>query len=224
MSRRFIVIGLGQFGMSVARGLSRRGMDVTAVDRSEDKVDQVASEVSRAIVADATDPKALEDLRVDAYQVAINAIGSDSLEGSILCSALLRQLGARMIIARATSKLHERILMSLGVDRVLEPETLMGERLAQQLASPGIVGQLDAGEGATMVEVEIPERWVGRTLIDLDLRRKFSVTVVALRRHGTDTKSVLVPSPRPDEPLERGEIALVLGNTQDVEEFLKELR
>ena len=210
--------------MSTARGLARRGMDVTAVDREEEKVQQVSFDVSRAAVADATDQKSLEELRVDSYHVAINAIGADFLEGSILCSALLRQLGARTIIARATSKLHERILTSLGVDRVIQPETLMAERLAQQLASPGLVGQLDVGEGVTLVEVEVPEPWVGRTLIDLDLRRKYGVTVVALRRYLPGPKSVLVPSPRPDEPLQRKEVALVLGTSQDVEQFLKELK
>lgn len=224
MNRRFLVIGLGQFGTSVALGLAKRDMDVTAVDRSDEKVQQVSFDVPRAIVADATDQKALEDLRIDSYHVAINAIGTDFLEGSILCSALLRQLGARYIVARATSKLHERILTSLGVDRVVQPESLMGERMAQQLASPGLVGQLDAGEGVTMVEVEIPERWVGRTLVDLDLRRRFGVTVVALRRLGPDARSQLIPSPRPQEPLARKEVALVLGNSQDIETFLKELR
>jgi trk system potassium uptake protein TrkA len=221
--RRFLVVGLGQFGMSVARGLSRRDMDVTAVDRSEEKVQQVSFDVSRAVVADATDQKALEDLRVDQFHVVINAIGTEFLEGSILCSALLRQLGARTIIARATSKLHERILLSLGVDRVVQPESQMGDRLSQQLASPGLVAQLDAGEGVTIVEVEVPEPWVGRTLVELDLRRRFRVTVVALRRLGPDSRSILVPSPRPDEPLGRKDIALVLGTSDDVETFLREL-
>jgi trk system potassium uptake protein TrkA len=224
VSRKFLVVGLGQFGMSVARGLSRRGLDVTAVDRSEEKVQQVAFDVARAVVADATDEKALRDLRVDSFNVAINAIGADFLEASILCSALLRQLGTRTIIARATSKLHERILISLGVDRVVQPETLMGERMAQQLASPGLVAQLDVGEGVTLVEVEIPERWVCRTLVDLDLRRKHGVTVVALRRYGADSKPVLVPSPRPDEPFGRKDVAIILGASQDMEEFLKELK
>ncbi len=224
MSQKFLVIGLGQFGTSVARGLARQGMDVTAVDPSEEKVQEVSSDVARAIVADATDEKALEELRVDSFDAAVNAIGADFLEASILCTALLRQLGARRIIARAKTKLHERILTSLGVDRVVQPESLMGERMALELASPGLVGQFDLGEGVTAVEVSVPEKWVGRTLIDLNLRRRFGVTVVALQRLGAGSKMVLVPSPSPDQPLGRGEVALVLGTSGEVEQFLKELR
>jgi trk system potassium uptake protein TrkA len=224
MSQKFLVIGLGQFGMSVAKGLARSGRDVTAVDRSEERVEEAAAEVTRAIVADATDEKALEELRVDSYDAAVNAIGADFLEGSILCTALLRQLGARKIIARAKSRLHERILVSLGVDRVVQPESLMGERMAMELASPGLVGQFDLGEGVTAVEVTVPEKWVGRTLMELNLRRRFGVTIVALQRKSPESKMVLTPSPSPDQPLVRGEVALVLGTLEEVEQFMKELR
>ena len=223
MNRRFLVIGLGQFGASVARGLARRDMDVTVIDRSEQQVEQITGEVNRALVGDATDQRTLEELEVDRFHVAIIALGPDSLEGSILCTALLRQLGVRTIIARSTSKIHERILLSLKVDRVVEPESFMGERLAQQLASPGLINQMDMGEGAMLVEVEVSERWVGRSLIDLDLRRRFGVTVVALRRETSAAKKVLIASPRPDIPLERKDVAVVLGVTEEVERFLKEI-
>ncbi|MBI4602399.1 MAG: TrkA family potassium uptake protein [Planctomycetes bacterium] len=224
MSQRFLVIGLGQFGTSVARGLARRGMDVTAVDRSEDKVKDVSLDVARAVVADATDERALAELRVEAYSAAVNAIGAEFLEGSILCTALLRQLGARRIIARAKSKLHERILTALGVDRVVQPESLMGDRLASELASPGLMGQLDLAEGVTAIEVAVPEAWVGRTLADLNLRRRIGVTVVALQRPGAGGRMALVPGPPPDQPLQRGEVALVIGTPAEVEQLLKEIR
>lgn len=224
MSQKFLIIGLGQFGTSIARGLFRQGHDVTAVDPAEDKVLGVATEVSRAVVADATDEKALEELRIDTFDAVVNAIGADFLESSILCTAILKQLGARKIIARAKSKIHERILTALGVDRVVQPESLMGERMAFEMASPGLVGQFDLGEGVTAVEVTVPEKWVGRTLIDLNLRRRFGVTVVALQRHREGGKAQLMPSPSPDQPLVRGEVALVLGSSSEVEQFLKELR
>ena len=224
MNQKFLVIGLGQFGTSVARGLSKHGMDVTAIDPSEERVRQVAPDVARAVVADATDERALEELRVDSFDAVVCAIGVDFLESSILCTAILKQLGARKIVARAKSRLHERILMALGVDRVVQPESLMGERMAFELTSPGLVGQFDLGEGVTAVEVAVPEKWVGRTLIELNLRRRFGVTIVALQRKAEGVKTVLTPSPSPDQPLQRGEVALVLGTSAEVDHFLKELR
>jgi trk system potassium uptake protein TrkA len=96
--------------------------------------------------------------------------------------------------------------------------------MAMELASPGLVGQFDLGEGVTAVEVTVPEKWVGRTLMELNLRRRFGVTIVALQRKSPESKMVLTPSPSPDQPLVRGEVALVLGTLEEVEQFMKELR
>lgn len=224
MTQKILVIGMGLFGSSVARSLIRRGVDVTILDSEEENVRQLSAEPNRVVIADATDEKVLRELRVETFSAIVNAIGADFLEGSILCTALLRQLGARRVLARAVSPLHERILLSLGVYQVIQPESLIAERTALQLAAPGLLGIFALSDDVAAVEVEIPETWVGKTLLDLNLRREYGVTVVALRRMTTAGKSQFIPSPKPDDPLLRGEVALLVGDTEQVERFLTELQ
>lgn len=201
----FAVIGLGRFGMSVARHLSRQGASVLAIDVDEELVENVSGEVDVAIQADCTDERTLEELRLDTLGCVVIAIGADSLEASILTTALMKQIGVPRIVSRAMTELHARILRSVGADEVVNPEEEMGRRLALRLAEPSILEQVELGENQ-LAEVESPEKFVGKNLVELDIRNKYSISVMAIQRGDK-----IIANPRPSEVIQSGDVLVVVG-------------
>lgn len=186
-----IVIGLGQFGTSVARALAERGVEVLAIDSDEERVQAVASQVAEAMCFDATDVDSLARTSPDKRDVCLCAIGDDAKEASIICTALLRQAGAGRVIARANDDVHARILKLVGAHQVVNPERAFGERFASQIVHAAIKGEMLLGEGVLLTEVETPVAFVGQTLGDLRLPNRHGVTVVAIRKQ--DTGAVVLP-------------------------------
>lgn len=212
MSRQTLVIGLGQFGMSLARALAQHGSDVLAVDIREDHINDIAPHVTDAVLMDAMDEEALASLAPAQRDVSVCAIGDDNREGSIIVTALLRQLGAPHIIARATDELHTRILKLVGAHEVIHPERNYGERLAIRLAWRNVVNVLPLGGNLALTEIAAPESFWGRTLAELNLPKRFRVTVSAVRHEAeTDVEAAI---PDPHKPLSRGDI-LMLVSTED---------
>lgn len=209
MNRQALVVGLGQFGMSLSRSLAAHGMDVLAVDLKEERVQAAAAFVSEAIAFDARDEHALRRLAPDRRDLCVCAIGDESRESSIIVTALLRQMGAPHVLARATDDTHERILTLVGAHEVLNPERAFGERLASRLAFRGIVDELPLGEDLVITELTVPASYVGRTLVDLALPRRFGVTVVAIRREEQARGHVVLPDPR--APLRAQDILVVVS-------------
>lgn len=207
MAQQAIIIGLGQFGMSVARALAGRGVEVLAVDVREDRVRRVADHVAEAACFDATDTDALARIAPQRRDVCVCAIGDDAKEASIICTALLRQMGARRVIARANDDLHARILSLVGAHEVVNPELEFGERFANQVVHRGILGEMPLGEDLLITELEAPASFVGHTLADLALPRRFSITVVAIRKAGRG--AVHVPDAR--TPVGEGDVLLVVA-------------
>ncbi len=206
----FAVVGLGQFGMSVARHLARQGASVLAVDLNQELVDNAATEVDVAIRADATDERTLEELQLETMGCVVVAIGAHSIEASILTTALMKQVGVPRIVSRAISDLHARILRTIGADEVVNPEEQMGKRLALRLAEPSIIEQVELGD-SQLAEVEAPESFVGKTLIELDIRNKYGVSVMAIQRGET-----VMASPRAIEKILSGDILVVVGSVDSV--------
>lgn len=186
-----IVIGLGQFGTSVARTLAARGVEVLAVDSVEARVQTISDQVAEAMCFDATDLEALQQTSPDQRDVCLCAIGDDAKEASIICTALLRQSGARRVIARANDDVHARILRLVGAHQIVNPERAFGERFASQIVHEGVKGEMLLGEGVLLSEVETPKSFVSRSLSELRLPNRFGVTVVAIRKR--DTGAVLLP-------------------------------
>lgn len=207
MGKQAIVIGLGQFGMSVARALTDRGVEVLAIDRREERVRVAAAFVTQALAFDATDNEALAQTSPERREVCLCAIGDESRDASIICTALLRQMGAQRIIARANNDLHARILQLVGAHEVVNPEREYGERFANRIVHRHILGELPLGEDLVISEVRPPDAFVGQTLTELQLPKRYGVTVVAVRRVGQPT--ALVPSP--DEPLKGDDILVVVS-------------
>jgi trk system potassium uptake protein TrkA len=207
MQQQAIVIGLGQFGMSVARALSERRVEVLAVDTREDRVRTASSFVAEAACFDATDTDALARTSPERRDVCLCAIGDEAKEASIICTALLRQMGARRVIARADDALHARILTLVGAHVVVNPEREFGERFANQLLHAGIKGEMPLGEGVLITEAETPASFIGHSLRDLELPRRFGVTVVAIRKAGKGA----VVLPVPEERLGKDDVLVVVA-------------
>jgi trk system potassium uptake protein len=214
MSGDFAVIGLGQFGRAVALKLVDQGAAVLAVDVDPERAKLVEASVDAVVVADATEEVALAELGLERMSCVVVAMGVRAKDTSIMCTALLRQRGVRRVVSRATSDLHGRVLLAVGAHEIVNPEQEMGARLAHHLANPHVVDQFSLGRDFVVAEIEAPEAYVGRTLRDLGLRQKASVTVVLIRRGG-QVLSVIDP----DERLASGDVLVVLGSPAAVRQF-----
>lgn len=222
MTRKVLVIGAGQFGRALALELVEQGTDVSVLDPREERISELASRVAQVNIGSGTDERVLRGLDLEAYDEVVNAIGEESLEASILTTQLLRELGARAVVARVVSDLHQRILESLGATRTIHPEEHTARHLARQIARPELRNELALAEGAKLIELEVPEKWIGKTLQDIGLRARFGVTVVAVRT-GTDGGRRLVPSPPPDAPLQRGDEMMLIGPSDAADRAVKEI-
>lgn len=218
MNKQALVVGLGRFGMSLVRALNARGVEVLAVDRSPERVDQAAAQAAEAVVLDATSEVELQRVRPADRDLCICAIGDESSEAAILCTALLRQLGASRVVARANSQLQGRILRLVGAHEVVNPLEDFGKRFADQFAFERLKGELPLGADLVIAEIATPEDFAGRTLAELKLPARYSLTVVATRKG--DGGAVKLPSP--EQRMESGDILVVVARRSAVVRFLGE--
>ncbi len=211
MGGDFAVIGLGRFGRAVAARLAALRQSVLVVDRDPRKVEELAPVVDAAVCANATDEAAFAELKFERFACVIVAIGAESLENSILTTALLKQRGVPRIVARAVTDLHGRVLRAIGAHEVVNPEGEMGERLAARLSQPNVLEQLAFDENTSLAEVEAPAAFHGKSLVDLDVRNRFKVSVVAVRREGE-----VISNPRPGDVFQQGDVMIVIGSPDAV--------
>ncbi|RAL21244.1 potassium uptake system protein [Lujinxingia litoralis] len=207
---QFAVVGLGQFGMSVARNLAHQGESVMAIDLDPELVENASQDVDVAIRADATDERTLQELQLDTMSCVVVAIGAHSIEASVLTTALLKQVGVPRIVARAMSDLHARVLRAIGADEVVNPEEEMGRRLAARLSQPSILEQVELGD-SNLAEVEAPEVFVGKTLAELDIRNRYAVSIMAIQRGDH-----VIANPMGGESLKSGDVLVVVGSVNSI--------
>lgn len=217
MARQSMVIGLGQFGMSLARALSRQGSEVLAVDIDPKNIAEIAPYVADAVVMDAMDSEALTALAPERRDTCVCAIGDENREGSIIVTALLKQLGAKRIVSRATDTLHARILLLVGAHQIVHPERDVGERLAVQLAWHNVVNVLPLGGELVMTEVKAPQAFRGQTLASLDLQRRFRVTVCAIRSDDDASADARIPDPH--RAIGADDILMLVSTADDAREL-----
>lgn len=217
MKKQAMIIGLGQFGMSVARALADRDVEVLAIDTDEDRVRIAAAFVAEAVAFDAMDTEALSRTAPERREVCICAIGDQAREASIICTALLRQMGAPRVIARANDDLHARILRLVGAHQVVNPEREFGERFASQVLHEGIMGELKLGEDLLITELRPPKFFLGKTLVDLQLPKKHGITIVAIRRAGAGA----VLQPQPTEPIHADDVLVVVARPGAVQRLME---
>ena len=209
MSGQFVVVGLGRLGMAMVDTLDSLGHEVLALDLDETVVQDLADRLPNVhvVAADATEERVLRGLNVDAFDAAAVVIGENHVEAGILATATLKDLDVPTIVARATSKLHARVLEKVGADRVIQPEREMGEQVARVLASPTVLDYVDLGEDEALIEARVPEQWVGKSLAELALSRSLSLTVVAHKRK--DSPGTL---PSGNTVLQREDVIVVGGS------------
>jgi trk system potassium uptake protein TrkA len=210
MSRQFVIIGLGRLGTAMIGTLEHLGHDVLGIDLDEERVQDLAGDYPNAhlVAADATEESVLRDLNVGQFDAAAVVIG-ENIEASILATANLKELGVPFVVARALSGLHGRVLERIGVDRIIEPEREMGAQVARTMASPAVLDYVDLGEDEALIEAEVPEEWVGRSLAELQLSRRYGLTVLALKPKG---KSGTIP--HGETILGEGDV-IVVGGQRD---------
>jgi trk system potassium uptake protein TrkA len=205
MKHSVLVIGLGRFGTAAARELMALGHEVLAVDVDEARVNEVAPDVTHAVQVDASDEAALRGIGAGDFEHAIVAISS-ATEPSIFATMALKNLGVRNVIAKAGTTLHGAILERVGADRVIYPEREMGARVAHAFSIPNVIDYLDVAPGFGIVRIRPPESWVGRTLRELDLPARLSLTPVALHRGAN-----VVVNPHRDERLSAADDLILIG-------------
>ena len=181
--KQFAVIGLGRFGSSVAASLAARGQQVIAIDKNEEFVHDIMDSVTKAICLDATDEKAVKSVGLQNVDVAICGIGTD-VEASILIALLLKDLGVPEIVCKAVSTAHKKVLEKIGATKVILPEKDMGERIAETLVSVSdtVLDHIGLSGDSSIIEIIAPEDFVGKSLRDLDIRTRYQVNVIAVKK------------------------------------------
>ena len=201
----FVVLGLGRFGSSVARSLCELGHEVLAVDRDEKLVENIAPDVTQAVQANAVDEDALAELGVQNFDAAIVAIGTD-IRASILATVLLKEAGVPKVLAKAVDDLHARVLYKVGADRVIFPERDMGQRVARSL-----VDLMALSDDDQIAELTLPTDWADKTIVELNIRRNFGVSVLGIHRGGK-----FLTSPGAETMLMAGDLLLVMGKKEAI--------
>jgi trk system potassium uptake protein TrkA len=207
---------MGLVGTSLIRTLDSLGHEVLGVDRNEDLIQDSSDELPNVhlVAADATERTVLRDLGLEEFDGAAVTIGEGNVEANVLVTLILKDLGVPLIFSRANDALHAKVLERVGADHVVQPEKEFGEALARQMATPGIQDYLDLGEDEALIEIAVPNEWVGKTLKDLQLYRKKDLTVLAIKNKGQGGAL-----PQPDTPLEEGTVLVVGGPKKDLDKF-----
>ena len=185
----YAVFGLGRYGIAVAKELVDNGMEVIAVDTNERIVNDAVGILPVCKCADITDAEVFSQLGIANVDVVIIAMASN-LEASVMAVTLCKEAGVKTVIAKCANEMHQKILTRVGADRVVFPENESGIRLAKNLLSSGFVDMVTLAKNVSMIELDVKPEWVGRNLIDLNLRKKYSINVVALRRGDMVTADV----------------------------------
>ncbi|MFH1783984.1 MAG: TrkA family potassium uptake protein [bacterium] len=223
--RQFVVIGIGQFGFSVANTLSENKCQVLAIDMDEVQVESVSNMVTHAVQADATDEKTLRALEVEQMDVGIVCLGS--VEASVLVSLLLKEMGVKTVVTKALTPLHAKVLRKVGVDRIIFPERDMGLRVAESLISPNILEHVELSANHSVVEIVAPPEFAGKTLKQINVRAKYGVNVIAIKRKlpslsesgDTEIKEEINISPEADDEVNEGDGLLIVGLAKDIEKI-----
>ncbi len=213
--KSILLIGLGRFGKHIAMNLSQLGCQVMAVDHSEERVDEVLPYVTSAQIGDSTNEEFLRSLGVRNFDVCIVAIGND-FQSSLETASLLKELGAKQVMARAARDVQAKFLLRNGADEVVYPEKQLAKWTAIRCSTDHILDYMELDEEHAMFEVTVPEQWAGRTIGQIDIRRKYHINIMGVKKDGR-----LELTLSPDTGLGANETMLVLGKNKDLQKCFK---
>ncbi|HHT9118513.1 MAG TPA: potassium channel family protein [Candidatus Hypogeohydataceae bacterium YC38] len=228
MARLVAVLGLGRFGQALVSTLVEEGIDVIAIDIDKEQVEKMKDIASQAIQLDREDEESLRACGLQEVDVAIVAMGT--LEPSIMNTTILKKIGVKEIIARATSELHAEILKSVGATRVVFPERDIGIRVAKSIAVPGVMEYVELGEEYCLAEIKVKEKMLGKTIKQLDLKSQFGINIVIIKKTEEVTVNDKVIErermvlPTADYVLAENDALVIVGETEKVENFEKRMK
>lgn len=214
-NKTYAVIGLGRYGKTVAKALSDNGFEVLAIDTNQEKVNEIAPDVALAKCANITDADVVRELGIGDIDVVIIAMAG-SLEATVMAVTLCKEAGVKQVIVKCGTEMQERIFKRVGADMTVFPERESGQRLAKNLASSGFVDMLELSRDVSLVEINVRADWVGKNLIELDLRKKYGVNIVAVKT-GAELNTKIDPA----KPLEADMSFVVVADKSQIEKMLK---
>lgn len=214
MARSFLIVGLGRFGKHMAKSLTKQGNEVLAIDINEDRVNSALKYVTDAQIGDSTDEQFLKELGVNNFDVCIVAIG-DNFQSSLETTCLLHDMGAKYVFARANRDIHKKFLLRNGADEVIYAERETAERFAVRFGSEGVFDYFKLDENYAIFEVSVPENWVGKNLIENNVRQKYHVNVLAIKK-GTEFQMASI-----EHRFSADETLLVLGTKESLKKMMR---
>ena len=213
--KSILLIGLGRFGKHIAMHLNQLGHQVMAVDHEEERIEAVLPFVTNAQIGDSTNAYFLESLGISNYDVCIGAIGND-FQSSLETTSLLKELGGKMVVSRAARDVQAKFLLRNGADEVVYPEKQLAKWTAIRYSADHILDYIELDEDHAMFEVSVPEAWAGRTIGQIDIRKKFSINIMGIKKSGKLELSI-----SPDTVLEAEDTMLVLGRNKNLQKCFR---
>ncbi len=225
----FCVIGLGRFGSQMAKALIDEGFDVIVIDKDDNKVNEFSDKATSALILDATDDKALKESGISEVDCAIVSVGQ-RIDASILITMLLKEIGVKEVVAKAVDELHAEILKRVGADKVILPEKETAIRLAKAYHSKRFFEVLEVNPEYSIAEISAPKSFYNKTLKELNLREKFGLMVILIKRKSPylnengipEMKEEVIVSPKGEDVIMENDILVVLGKEKDLERIVKE--
>ncbi|BAK94936.1 ktr system potassium uptake protein KtrA [Tetragenococcus halophilus subsp. halophilus] len=215
MKQNYAIIGLGRFGGSICQTLVESGREVLAIDKSEDRANAYMDIATHVVVGNAQDEMTLRSLGIRNFDQVIIAIGED-IQASILVTLMVKEMGVPNILAKANNGYHARVLEKIGADKVVHPERDMGIRIAHKMVSSNILDSIELSDEYSLAEIRVKnKKFFNKTLLEMDFRRRFGLTVVAVRRRNGD----VIASPAAEEVVRENDHLLVIGNVEEVDQL-----
>lgn len=221
MKKQFAVIGLGRFGYSIAKTLAELGCEIIAIDKDEERVRKISDFVTHAVQLEAMDEKSIRSVGIQNVDVAVVSIG-ENIEASILVVMILKEMGIKNIIAKAVTRMHGKVLENLGVNRVVYPEKEMAVRVAHALVKPNIIEQLELSQEYSIIELPAPEKFINKTLNDIQLRSKYGVNLIAIKRKISEQgriSEVWNVNPMATDIIQKDDVLVLIGSNEDLDKL-----
>lgn len=210
-----LIIGMGRFGRHMAQKLYDLNHEVLAIDQNEERINSVLNYVTNAQIGDSTNENFIQSLGVSNFDLCVVAIGDD-FQSSLETTALLKDCGAKFVLARAVRDVHAKFLLRNGADQVVYPEKQIGNWAAVRFSSDNIFDYVQLTPDYSIYEMSVPTKWIGKTVLELDVRKKHHLNILAYKKDG-----IFNPLPNVDHKFSSDETILVLGNNQDIQRILK---
>lgn len=218
IKKSYAVFGLGRYGIAVARELIKSGADVLAVDINEENVNDAIAEIPLCKCADVTDANVIDKLGIANFDVVIIAMASN-LEASVMAATLCKEVGVKRVIVKCANEMHQKILNRIGADEVVFPENESGTRLAKNLLSGGFIDMVELSDEIAVLNIDVIDEWCGKTLAELNLRKKYGINIIAINKNGNVSVEV-----SPTIPLQNDMELVVVADTKKIDKLLKGLK